>query len=283
MDFGGGVTRGAAGWKKTYGIQAQLRAEQFDKVVQFTVSSECRMAALIRHFGDVDDASTRCGICDICDPAGAELRQFRRASSAERAMVQRIIEELRPIDYRATGTLQRSLDVASRAEFDGLLDAMTRLGLIEIEEAEFEKEGEVIRFRKVRLTDAGLAVRPMTPLALLISDGIVESLNGSGLSANQRAVKTAKNKSAGKATSKAAEPAELSTAAEALAAKLRKWRADEAKRLQVPVFIVMHDRTLNALAAARPRNPRELLEIDGIGPTKVERFGRQLLELCAES
>ncbi len=283
VDFSGGVTRGAAGWKKTYGIQAQFRAEQFEKVVQFTVSSECRMAALVRHFGDVDDASVSCGKCDVCDPAGAELRQFRRASSAERAMVQRIVEELRPIDYKATGTLQRALNVASRAEFDGLLDAMTRLGLIEIEEAEFEKEGEVIRFRKVRLTDAGLAIRPMTPLALLISDGIVESLSGSGLSPSQRAAKTSKNKSAGKAASKAAAPAELTTEGEALAAKLKKWRADEAKRLQVPVFLVMHDRTLIALAAARPRNPRELLEIEGIGPTKVERFGEQLLQLCAES
>ena len=283
VDFGGGVTLGAAAWKKTYGVQAQFRAEQFAKVVQFTVSSDCRMAALVRHFGDVDDASTRCGICDVCDPAGAELRQFRRASSGERAMVQRIIEELRPVDNRATGTLQRSVDVASREEFDALLDAMTRLALIEIEEAEFEKEGEVIRFRKVRLTDAGLAIRPMTPLALLISDGIVESLNGSGLSANQRAAKTSKNKSAAKAASKAAAPAELSADGEALAARLKKWRADEAKRLQVPVFIVMHDRTLIALAAARPRNPRELLEIDGIGPTKVERFGEQLLQLCAES
>ncbi len=283
VDFSGGVTRGGAGWKKTYGVQAQFRAEQFEKVVQFTVSSDCRMAALVRHFGDVDDASTRCGICDVCDPAGAELRQFRRASTAERAMVQKIIEELRPVDYRATGTMQRSLGVASRAEFDGLLDAMTRLGLVEIEEAEFEKDGEIIRFRKVRLTDRGLAVRPMTALALLISDGIVESLNVSGLSQNQRATKASKNRPGAKSASKSAAPAELSTEGEALAAKLKKWRADEAKRLQVPVFIVMHDRTLNALAAARPRNPRELLEIDGIGPTKVERFGEQLLQLCAEN
>ena len=66
----------------------------------------------------------------------------------------------------------------SRNEFDGLLDAMVRAGLIEIEEAEFEKDGEVIRFRKVRLTEAGLEVRPATPLELLISDGIVEGLAG---------------------------------------------------------------------------------------------------------
>jgi hypothetical protein len=30
----------------------------------------------------------------------------------------------------------------SRDEFEGLLDAMVRAGLIEIEEAEFEKDGE---------------------------------------------------------------------------------------------------------------------------------------------
>ena len=33
-----------------------------------------------------------------------------------------------------------------------LLDAMTRAGLIAIEDAEYEKDGEVRRYRKVRLT-----------------------------------------------------------------------------------------------------------------------------------
>ena len=54
----------------------------------------------------------------------------------------------------------------SRDDFDALLDAMARAGLIEIEEAEFEKNGEVLRFRKVRLTETGLEVRPTTPLSL---------------------------------------------------------------------------------------------------------------------
>ena len=141
-----------------------------------------------------------------------------------------------------------------------------------------------IRFRKVRLTDAGLAVRPMTPIALLISDGIVESLNRewafAAINVPQRSQRTSRPV---KPASKAAAPAELSTEGEALAAKLKQWRAAEAKRLRVPAFVVMHDRTLIALAAARPRNPRELLEIDGIGPTKVEQFGEQLLQLCAEN
>jgi superfamily II DNA helicase RecQ len=69
--------------------------------------------------------------------------------------------------------------------------------------------------------------------------------------------------------------------AEALAARIREWRAEEAKRLRVPAYVVLHDRTLTALAQARPRNPSQLLEIDGMGPAKVERFGEAILRLCA--
>jgi DNA-binding MarR family transcriptional regulator len=97
--------------------------------------------------------------------------------AAERGLAQGIIEELRGVDYKATGTLQRSLDPAGRLsqnEFDGLLGAMVQAGLIEIEEAEYEKDGEVRRYRKVRLTDAGREMRAGTAVELLISDGIVE-------------------------------------------------------------------------------------------------------------
>ena len=152
MDFGGGVTVGGTGWKKTYAVQAQYRAEQFEKVLRFTEQNECRMAALVRHFGDVADAMRRCGVCDVCDPAGAVLRLFRRATAAERELAQRIVEELWGVAYKAAGTLQRSLDPGgrlSRNEFDGLLGAMVQAGLIEIEEAEYEKDGEVRRYRKV--------------------------------------------------------------------------------------------------------------------------------------
>jgi superfamily II DNA helicase RecQ len=65
-------------------------------------------------------------------------------------------------------------------------------------------------------------------------------------------------------------------------AKIREWRAAEAKRLGVPAYVILHDRSLNALALARPRNPKQLMGIDGIGPAKAERFGSDLLRLCAE-
>jgi len=74
----------------------------------------------------------------------------------------------------------------------------------------------------------------------------------------------------------------LSIEGEALAARLKEWRASEAKRLRVPAFVVLHDRTLNAVAMARPKNPRQLLEIDGIGQAKAEKFGAAILGLCSD-
>jgi ATP-dependent DNA helicase RecQ len=282
VDFGGFVRRGGAGWKKTYSIQAQLRAEQIAKVLRFTESAGCRMAALVRHFGDEEDAGRGCGKCDVCDPAGAELRQFRRATPAEREMVQRIVEELRPVDYRAAGTLQRSLEATlSRDEFEALLNAMLRAGLAQIEDAEFEKDGETITFRKVRLTEAGLEVRRTTPLSLLISDGIVGVPSSSG-GASPRNSSNKQKGARAKKTVKVGVSAEvgMSAADEALAARLREWRTAEAKRLQVPAFVVMHDRTLEAVAIARPANPKQLLDVDGMGPAKVEKFGAAILGLC---
>jgi RecQ family ATP-dependent DNA helicase len=281
VDFGGQVVRGGPGWKKTYSIQAQFRAEQFDKVLRFTESSECRMAALVRHFGDFEDACRGCGTCDVCDPAGAQLRQFRRAGQAERETVQHIVDDLRSVDYKATGTLQRSVDAEgrlSRDEFNELLSAMARAGLVEIEDAEFEKDGEMIRFRKVRLTEAGLNVRPTTPLALLISDGVVDAFREHSPA---RPAKKPAAKRARKADAKVT-PEKLSAEAETLAARLRAWRAAEAKRLKVPAYLVMHDRTLNAVAGVRPANLKQLFEIDGFGSAKVEKFGPAILAMCAK-
>ena len=228
------------------------------------------MAALVRHFGDVEDASRRCGICDVCDPAGAVLRLFRRATAEERARAQRIADELRPVDYKPTGGLQRSLDPdgrLSRNEFDGLLGAMEQARLIEMEEAEYEKEGEVRRFRKVRLTEMGLEFGATSPLPLLIAVGIVEEFGGDveqaakGKKSAAGAEKSAKADSVKARSGGAGLPkpagsrgplaaARLTAEGEALAARIREWRAAEARRLRRPAYVVLHDRTLTALAQA---------------------------------
>ena len=225
----------------------------------------------------------------MCDPGAAVLRQFRRATASDVELALRIIEQLGGAESKATGTLLKSLDPAGRMgrdEFEALLGAMMQSRLIEIEEAEFEKDGQLIKFRKVRLTESGREVRSGSGLKLLIEDGIVEEFAARG-TARPRANKAAPGGSTAGSTNAGGklgfdrEPVRLSPRDEALAAQIREWRAAEAKRLRVPAYVVMHDRTLAALAQARPKNPRELLLIDGMGPAKVERFGEEILRLCA--
>jgi RecQ family ATP-dependent DNA helicase len=294
VDYAGNVTVGASGWKKTYSIQAQHRAEQFEKVLRFTTSSECRMSTLVRHFGDEEDAARSCGTCDICDPAGAILRLFRRATNAERTLAQSIVDELRPVDYKAAGTLQKAVDPAARLtrdDFDGILDAMTRACLISIEDAEYEKDGEVRRYRKVSLTETGLATRSVAQIELLLSDGIAEEFAATENRKRARSDFNPERNSASEKKSRSSAtvsrssrppsvPLTLSANGEALATRLKEWRTSEAKRLRVPPYCILHDRTLTAVALARPENPRQLLEIDGIGPSKVEKFGPAILGIC---
>ena len=281
IDFGGNVTAGPPGWKKSYTMQAQHRAEQFEQVLRFTATQKCRMAALVRHFGDEEDAARRCGKCDVCDPAGAVLKQFRPATAAERAMATGILDELRPVNYKAAGTLQRALDPGermSRSGFNGLLDAMVGAELIETEDAEYEKDGEVRRFRKVMATEAGREFRAAERAGLLVADGIVEEFGTRSASAART-----KRTSATRKTAKAEDrpiPAALSASHEELAARLREWRSAEAKRLRVPAFVVMHDQTLTAIAQARPGTPRQLLAVKGMGETKVDKFGEAILGIC---
>jgi RecQ family ATP-dependent DNA helicase len=280
VDFGGNVTVGRPDWKRTYSVQAQYRREQFEKVLRFTESQECRMSTLVRHFGDVADARRGCGKCDVCDPAGAELRLFRRATAWERQRVQDIIEALRGTAYKTPKGVRDGLgwaETLSRDQFEELLSAMARGGLIDVENTEFEKDGRVIPYRKISLTDAGEEVRPMTPLPLLISDGVVEEFGG----AAEAPVRERKKKAAKSAGAGPPEPLVLDKDAQALSERLREWRAAEAKRLRVPAFLVMPEGTLTRVAFMRPRNASQLMAIDGIGPAKVEKFGAAILELCA--
>jgi ATP-dependent DNA helicase RecQ len=64
-----------------------------------------------------------------------------------------------------------------------------------------------------------------------------------------------------------------------LLAKLKTWRTAQARSQSVPPYVVFHDATLAAIAAARPRDLDALSTIAGIGAKKLERYGPALLEL----
>jgi ATP-dependent DNA helicase UvrD/PcrA len=58
---------------------------------------------------------------------------------------------------------------------------------------------------------------------------------------------------------------------------LKAWRLERARKDEVPAFVVFHDSTLEEIARRRPRELWELAKVSGVGPTKLERYGDEVL------
>lgn len=67
----------------------------------------------------------------------------------------------------------------------------------------------------------------------------------------------------------------------ALYERLRIWRAATAKDARMPVFVILTDATMRAIAECRPTTVADLVQIPGIGQTKLDRYGAAVLALVA--
>jgi len=73
-------------------------------------------------------------------------------------------------------------------------------------------------------------------------------------------------------------PRDRSPAAEAL----RRWRLDRARSEGVPAYVIFPDRTIDELLARRPSTPAELAAIHGLGPSRLGRFGPELVAVLKD-
>jgi len=58
---------------------------------------------------------------------------------------------------------------------------------------------------------------------------------------------------------------------------LKQWRYKRASEDEQPAYLVFHNTTLAEIAARRPRDLGELGAVPGVGPTKLERYGSEVL------
>jgi superfamily II DNA helicase RecQ len=196
-------------------------------------------------------------------------RRFRPASRAERALAERVVALLEHADGLATGTLMRNLGAGiDRRELERTLDALARAGALSLREDGFEKDGQVIRFRRASLrAEARGALRD----ELLLFDDRAPA--DGGVAGRRRRKRSAE--------AKASKPDQAPRGARdpALEQTLREWRRQLAKARGVPAFCIFNDSTLEGIARARPASLDALLEIRGAGPKLVEKHGTAILEL----
>ena len=260
VDASDNISRGSPEWRDSYLAQSEHKQTQIENMIRYAQSNHCRMSTLVRHFGDIADGAKPCGICDFCSPDTCVAQRFRAATAREEKAARDVLGALRA-SGRSVGKLH--LEVCgnrglNRDEFEEVMGAMARAGLVRLIDSVFEKDGRQIPFRKASLA------RDAEYVDLSIRDRSAPVRKGKRL---KKRVATKK---------KTAVSAEKPRAAEGL---LRAWRTTLAKRQGVPAFRIMTDKVLLAIAENQPRTAAELLAIPGIGIKAVEQYGAQIYRI----
>jgi superfamily II DNA helicase RecQ len=64
---------------------------------------------------------------------------------------------------------------------------------------------------------------------------------------------------------------------------LKAWRLERARADDVPAYVVFHNATLEEIASRKPRSLAELGAVPGVGPSKLDRYGEDVLAALAAS
>lgn len=118
-------------------------------------------------------------------------------------------------------------------------------------------------------------LRPADPDAGKPTGGSVRSRSRKGITCREcgKALLTGPEKKIGRCSTC---PASYD---EELFERLRVWRKERAQTEQVPAFVVFTDATLQLIAEHKPTTETGLLTISGIGRSKLERYGEDVLAL----
>ena len=252
--------------------------QRLELVLDYARLQTCRHAAIARHFGL--EAPRRCQACDNCVPV-AGAREAEPASGVPTTPLERHPADLilecvgsLPFGLGKTGlvrVLRGSVQAAVQADRCRHFGALQGLPISHVER-EVERlveagylERDPGEFRILRLTDLGRHKEPEPPPPEPVE------------------VSAARGNRPRRAASGPADELPWDDQAEDIFERLRSWRRIAAERQGVPPYVIFHDATLRELAARRPRDESELVQIKGLGPTKVETYGSELLELLGNA
>ena len=266
------VKRGDEAWRQAYRAQRRHKWAELDLITGYAGCRECRMLHLLRHFGDRDARGDACGMCDFCRPDDCQVLKFTEPGDDERAAMTRVLEALDERDDQATGRLHRDVfgESLARDDFENLLGALARAGLVEIRDDAFERDGKVIRFRRVRTTDRGRTHDALRTVRVPVSpeSGLAQARHGRRPRKPKK--KEVEDRPFHRTVVEMPEP--VGDASPELIAALREWRLAEARRRRVPAFCILSNRSLTAIAEIRPRDEAALLRVHGMGSKRLEEF-----------
>ena len=250
----------------------QLERRKLDQLLGYCESMQCRRQVLLAGFGETympvgaPEGATGhpCGNCDNCLQPAASWDATLAAQKAlscvyrtgQRFGVVHLIEVLRGgegeriqqfgHDKLSTYGIGKDLDAKS---WRGVFRQLVAAGLLEV---------DAEAFGGLRLTDSSRAVLTGKQAVVL---------------RKELPAKKTRERDRGPRTGVSVQPQDLP-----LFGALRDLRAQLAREQNVPAYVIFHDSTLRNIAEQRPGSLGELAQVGGIGGTKLERYGPQVLE-----
>jgi hypothetical protein len=235
-----------------------------EKVVGYARTHGCRRAFLVGHFGE---RMNPCGHCDRCDPSLGDVGDPRRSSNVRVAilsLVRRRALTRKMIAQVLTGSTAKEVVLAGLRTDPGF-GVLRLYSQDEIRAAleEAMQDGELI--------DRGGMI--ITPDAKTSSPSPAETASKAQRKKTLSGTATATLESTAQDTRPELDNTDPLTLA------LKSWRIEAAKRDKLSPAYVMHDKTLAAIVLNKPCSIEELASIPGIGPSKLERYGQELLDV----
>jgi superfamily II DNA helicase RecQ len=218
---------------------ARQRWDALAAITAYAAGSECRRAVLLKHFRDVHEPAPAGRCCDICEPPG-DLATGGIDLAALRAAVLGVATAARP--------------PVGRTGLDQILRGLDRAR---------ERYGTVPGYGSA----AGLGrIAVLEAIDAAVGDGELVSSGGA------RPVLRPPGGGQAPVTPEAAID-------EDMAERLRGWRLERSRADGVPAYVVLTNASLEEVCRRMPEDEDELREVPGMGPARIERYGRDLLEV----
>jgi ATP-dependent DNA helicase RecQ len=253
-------------------LHKRAERQRLDAMLAYCELVTCRRQTLLRHFGD--ELPEPCGNCDVCltppetfdATVAAQKLLSCVARTGQRFGANYVIDVLLGSDDERITRFGH--DQLSTHGIGGELDRNGWRAVVRQLMARGLLAPDAEGHGSLRLTEEARAVLAGEETLQLRKDPM--RAPGAG------------RKRAGKAARVALADAQDDPDVTARFERLRELRLQLSREANVPPYVVFHDKTLVAMAALRPQNESELMEISGVGQSKLEKWGAAFLEALRE-
>jgi ATP-dependent DNA helicase RecQ len=259
----------------------QVMRGKLDALLGLAEATDCRRQRLLGYFGE---PSSPCGNCDNCllvpavwDGTEAARKLLSTVYRVQQAtgisfgaghvidiLRGKVTEKVEQHGHQRLSTFGLAADVGED-QLRAVLRQLIAIGALAV---------DAQAYNTLKLTTGSRAVLK-GEVAVMLRESVKPPAGE-----RRKRVRGERGDRAGAAPAAAAA---LGEEAQARFAALKAWRGEVARASNLPAYVIFHDATLAAIAALAPTSLRALATVSGIGASKLEKYGEQVLAVCTGS